>query len=65
MKSLGFVSEWYIVKILEFWWGGGGGGDILLETQGVGGGKELWDGKQLGADQEGDEDWTVKKRIKE
>jgi hypothetical protein len=39
MKSLGFVSEWYIVKILEFWWGGGGGGDILLETQGVGGGR--------------------------
>lgn len=38
MKSLGFVSEWYIVKILEFWWGGGGGGDILLETGGQRGG---------------------------
>jgi hypothetical protein len=28
------------------------GGDILLE---------VWDGEQSGADQEGDEVWTVKK----
>jgi hypothetical protein len=44
-------------------WSRGVGGDTLLET---GLGEDIWDGEQSGADQVGNEVWTVKmdKRIK-